>query len=105
MLELAPLPPTIQARLDNSKWRSFLLRMEIFLLNLPRMGVNSGFIFMEITGTAGMMGEERERERDREKKEKLMSSSACVLLAPQRHVSFINVVFGENLIGFMLLRP
>lgn len=100
MPELAPLPPTIQARLDISKWRSFLLRMEIFLLNLPGTGVNSGFIFMEITGTAGMM-EERERER----KEKLMSSSACVLLAPQRRLSFINVVFGENLIGFMLLRP
>lgn len=34
--------------------------MEIFLLNLPETGVNSGFIFMEITGTAGMV-------RDREK--------------------------------------
>lgn len=50
-------------------------------------------------------GGERERERQKEKKEKLMSSSACVLFAPQRHLSFINVVFGENLIGFMLLRP
>lgn len=66
MLELAPLPPTIQARLDISKWRSFLLRMEIFLLNLPGMGVNSGFIFMEITG----MGE---REKEKRKADELFS--------------------------------
>lgn len=68
MPELAPLPPSIQARLDISKWRSCLLRIEIFLLNLPGKGVNSGFIFMEITGTAGMM-----RERERGKADELLS--------------------------------
>lgn len=76
MPELARLPPTIQARLDISKWRSFLLRIEIFLLNLPGKGVNSGFIFMEITGTEGMIGERekaKETEREKGKADELLS--------------------------------